>query len=515
MRGAAYTLPLLILSISDLLHQVVLIKVIRNKITSQPKGYGFVEFNSHAAAERVLQTYNGTQMPGTEQTLRLNWASFGIGERRPDARPEHSIFVGDLAPDVTDYLLQETFRTQYPSVRGAKVVTDPNTGRSKGYGFVKFADEMERNHAMSEMNGVYCSTRQMHISAATPKKTTGFQQQYAAARGCGFKYECSHFVQLMPKDVFIGNLDPNVTEEEMRQIFLQFGEIIYVKIPTSRGCGFVQFTVRASAEEAIQWMRGTMIGQQAVHLSWGRSPTAKQVGTMILTKQYRCMHSTSCTCTKGHLTEDAIFLIFQHLNWNPKLIAAFSCACKWFDDVAKRVLWKEFCKARAPKMMLDLQSSGSHRTSGKSFLLPQCRTDVLYVSDPCEHLDQGEEGDVGFFRGVFKSFAMSKIRKMLISRGAKFHPTEVCPYCKAKLWSMLQAKMVPQSASCRLGSYEDAIEYYVCLNGHVLGICTLLPLSDSEASELECTYLDQKEKLIKYSDFVNKELILFSRMLFC
>ncbi|KAI7990123.1 Polyadenylate-binding protein RBP47 [Camellia lanceoleosa] len=33
---------------------------------------------------------------------------------------------------------------------------------------------------------------------------------------------------------------------------------------------------RASAEEAIQRMQGTMIGQQAVHLSWGRSPTAKQ-----------------------------------------------------------------------------------------------------------------------------------------------------------------------------------------------------------------------------------------------
>ncbi|CAL5344430.1 unnamed protein product [Camellia sinensis] len=199
-------------------------------------------------------------MPGTEQTFRLNCATFGIGERRHDAGSEHSIFVGDLAPNVTDYLLQETFRTQYPSVRGAKVVIDPNTRRSKGYGFVKFADEMERNCAMSEMNGVYCSTRPMCISAATPKKMTGFQQQYAAARG----------------HVFIGNLDSNVTEEELRQIFLQFGEIIYVKIPTSRGCGFVQFIARASAEEAIQRMQGTMIGQQAVHLSWGRSPTAKQ-----------------------------------------------------------------------------------------------------------------------------------------------------------------------------------------------------------------------------------------------
>ncbi|PSR90199.1 Polyadenylate-binding protein [Actinidia chinensis var. chinensis] len=263
--------------------EVVSIKIIRNKITGQPEGYGFVEFVSHAAAERILQTYNGTQMPGTEQTFRLNWASFGIGEKRPDAGPEHSIFVGDLAPDVTDYLLQETFRTQYPSVRGAKVVTDPNTGRSKGYGFVKFADEMERNRAMAEMNGVYCSTRPMRISAATPKKTAGFQQPYAAARALYPPPAYTPPVQTIAVDndvnnttVFIGNLDSNITEEELKQIFVHFGEIVYVKIPTTKGCGFVQFATRTSAEDAIQRMQGVVIGQQVVHLSWGRNPTAKQ-----------------------------------------------------------------------------------------------------------------------------------------------------------------------------------------------------------------------------------------------
>lgn len=247
---------------------------------------------------------------------------------------------------------------------------------------------------------------------------------------------------------------------------------------------------------------------------------------MLVAKQYRCTHSAHCICIKGHLSEDALFLVFQHLNWNPRLIAVMSCVCKWFDEVARRVLWKEFCLARAPKMMLDLQSCGSHnvdgnwkalgkllihctgsckgglfnninipghfvyrtrfsRTSGKSLLLPQCRSDVLYVSDPCEHLDQGEEGDIGFFRGIFKSFSVSRVKRMLIEKGAKFHPTEVCPYCKAKLWSMLQAKMIPRSASCRLGSYDELVEYFVCLNGHMLGVCTLLPLSDSEASEVE------------------------------
>ncbi|XP_048430806.1 polyadenylate-binding protein RBP47B'-like isoform X2 [Pyrus x bretschneideri] len=264
--------------------EVISIKIIRNKITGQPEGYGFVEFVSHAAAERVLHAYNGTQMPGTEQTFRLNWASFGIGERRPDAAPEHSIFVGDLAPDVTDYTLQETFRTNYPSVRGAKVVTDPNTGRSKGYGFVKFADETERNRAMSEMNGQYCSSRPMRISAATPKKTTGFQQQYATAKVYPVPAYTTPAVPVLPTadydvnntTIFVGNLDPNVMEDELKQTFMQFGEIFYVKIPVGKGCGFVQFGTRASAEEAFQRMQGKMIGQQVVRISWGRSPTAKQ-----------------------------------------------------------------------------------------------------------------------------------------------------------------------------------------------------------------------------------------------
>uniref|UniRef100_A0A0A9FVY1 Uncharacterized protein n=1 Tax=Arundo donax TaxID=35708 RepID=A0A0A9FVY1_ARUDO len=105
--------------------------------------------------------------------------------------------------------------------------------------------------------------------------------------------------------------------------------------------------------------------------------------------------------------------------------------------------------------------------------------DVLYVSESCEHLYQDDEGDLGFFGGIFKSFAMSKMKKMLIEKQAKFHP-EVCPYCKAKLWNLMQANMIPRSAYVRLGAYDDSVEYYICLNGHILGLCTLIPISDSE-----------------------------------
>ncbi|KAM0014534.1 putative RNA recognition motif domain, nucleotide-binding alpha-beta plait domain superfamily [Helianthus debilis subsp. tardiflorus] len=80
-------------------------------------------------------------MPSTEQNFRLNWATLGAGEKRNDDTPDYTIFVGDLAADVSDYILQDTFKNVYSSVKGAKVVTDRTTGRTKGYGFVRFRDE--------------------------------------------------------------------------------------------------------------------------------------------------------------------------------------------------------------------------------------------------------------------------------------------------------------------------------------------------------------------------------------
>lgn len=158
------------------MYQVVSVKIIRNKQTGQSEGYGFIEFVNRAAAERILQAYNGTQIPGLDQNFRLNWASSG-GDKRQDEGADFHIFVGDLSSDVTDYMLQETFRSHYPSVKGAKVVIDRATGRSKGYGFVRFTDETEQLRAMTEMNGMFCSTRQMRIGPAQNKKSLGIQQQ--------------------------------------------------------------------------------------------------------------------------------------------------------------------------------------------------------------------------------------------------------------------------------------------------------------------------------------------------
>ncbi|KAL5730800.1 Polyadenylate-binding protein rbp45 [Ranunculus cassubicifolius] len=250
-------------------------KVIRNKQTGQSESYGFIEFVSRAAAEKILQTYNGTPMPSTEQNFRLNWATLGSGEKRGDDSADYTIFVGDLASDVSDYTLQETFKVSYPSVKGAKVVTDRVTGRSKGYGFVKFSDEGEQIRAMTEMNGQFCSTRPMRIGPATNKKNIVGQPQYPKAT-----YQNTDATQNEndPNNttIFVGGLDSNVTDDHLRQVFSQFGELVHVKIPVGKRCGFVQFSTRPCAEEALLMLNGTQLGGQSIRLSWGRSPSNKQ-----------------------------------------------------------------------------------------------------------------------------------------------------------------------------------------------------------------------------------------------
>ncbi|MFS8000861.1 putative RNA recognition motif domain, nucleotide-binding alpha-beta plait domain superfamily [Helianthus anomalus] len=89
-------------------NEVVFAKVTRNKQSGQSEGYGFIEFVNRAAAKRHLQAYNSTLMLNVEQLFRLNWASFGAGERNQDDTPDYTIFVGDLATDVTDDTLLET-----------------------------------------------------------------------------------------------------------------------------------------------------------------------------------------------------------------------------------------------------------------------------------------------------------------------------------------------------------------------------------------------------------------------
>ncbi|KAI9026940.1 hypothetical protein DFJ74DRAFT_529873 [Hyaloraphidium curvatum] len=249
-------------------------------------GYCFVEFTSQQACQMALGL-NGQPIPGTPRAFRLNWAS-GAGAQpavapRPWAGgaigmdrggPEFSVFVGDLAPEVTDYMLASLF-THYPSFKTAKVVTDPVTNVSRGYGFVRFTDESEQVRAIAEMQGQYCGSRPMRISLATPKNRVASPQ---GPTGYGGASPLNQFTDPTNTTVFVGGLSAFVTEDELRSFFAPYGIITYVKIPPGKGCGFVQYADRPSAEMAIQMLNGYNLGGSRIRLSWGRSHTASRAG---------------------------------------------------------------------------------------------------------------------------------------------------------------------------------------------------------------------------------------------
>lgn len=288
--------------------ETVNVKVIRDK-NSGNAGYCFVEFASADAATKAL-TLNGTPVPNSSRQFKLNWASGGgLVDRRDDRGPEYSIFVGDLGPEVNEYVLVSLFQARFPSCKSAKIMTDAMSGQSRGYGFVRFSDENDQQRALVEMQGVYCGNRPMRISTATPKNRGnqgftghgghhggngqmmaggggGMPQQQMWGQMQGFPYggfnpatQMNQFTDPNNTTVFVGGLSGYVTEDELRSFFQGFGEITYVKIPPGKGCGFVQFVHRHAAEMAINQMQGYPIGNSRVRLSWGRSQNNSGVGT--------------------------------------------------------------------------------------------------------------------------------------------------------------------------------------------------------------------------------------------
>lgn len=239
----------------------VQIKLVRNKY-SDSSNYCFVDFASPDAAQKALSMLNGTLMPNSNRPFRLNWASGGGAQelRTEERSPDYAIFVGDLGPEVEDATLLGFFKSVYPSTTSAKVIVDPNTGVSRSYGFVHFADEVEQQRALVEMQGQPCGTRSIRISLATQRSK--FQPPTSRALGVNGN-----------TTVFVGGLDPALDESSLRAAFSPFGEITHVKIPVGKKCGFVTFVRHESAELAIANMNGYAWNGSKIRVNWGRLQT--------------------------------------------------------------------------------------------------------------------------------------------------------------------------------------------------------------------------------------------------
>ena len=79
------------------------------------------------------------------------------------------IYVGNLSYSVESNQLQDVF-AKFGTVESAKVITDRDSGRSKGFAFIEMSDDSDMQGAIEKLNGTDLGGRAMNVSEAKPQE---------------------------------------------------------------------------------------------------------------------------------------------------------------------------------------------------------------------------------------------------------------------------------------------------------------------------------------------------------
>ncbi|XP_045119221.1 ELAV-like protein 1 isoform X10 [Portunus trituberculatus] len=120
-------------------------KLIRDKVTGQSLGYGFVNYVRQDDAERAINQLNGLRLQN--KTIKVSYA-------RPssEAIKGANLYVSGLPKSMTQQDLENMFRP-YGSIITSRILCDNITGLSKGVGFIRFDQRIEAERAIQKLNG--------------------------------------------------------------------------------------------------------------------------------------------------------------------------------------------------------------------------------------------------------------------------------------------------------------------------------------------------------------------------
>jgi len=174
------------------------------------------------------------------------------------------VFVGNLSYDIDDEKIKEFFK-DVGELKDIYWLTDRDSGDFKGCGFLTFESTEAADKACEEYVGKDLMGRSIKIDWAEERKSGG-------RKGGGGKVPAWVNNPLSPRPdncftVFCGNLDFNITEDDVRKHFKECGEVKSVrwmqKEGEFKGAGFVEFTTTEGVDKAVKLCGKEIIGRAA------------------------------------------------------------------------------------------------------------------------------------------------------------------------------------------------------------------------------------------------------------
>jgi nucleolin len=185
------------------------------------------------------------------------------------AAPVANLFIGNLSWGVDEAMLQAEFE-EFGEC-STRIVTDRESGRSKGFGYVEFtnADDAAKAHAAKQ--GASLDGRQLNVDFSTPRPPKNNDSNgFAANRASKFGDQRS----APSNTLFIGNVSFEANNELVMETFQPYGTISRVSLPTDResgnlkGFGYVDFESVDEATAALEACNGVDIAGRRIRVDF-------------------------------------------------------------------------------------------------------------------------------------------------------------------------------------------------------------------------------------------------------
>ncbi|XP_030389044.1 polyadenylate-binding protein 1-like isoform X5 [Gopherus flavomarginatus] len=187
------------------------------------RGYGFVHFETHEAANRAIDTMNGMLLNdrkvfvGHFKSRREREAEFGAR-----AMEFTNVYIKNFGDDMDDDRLREIF-SKFGKTLSVRVMMD-DTGRSKGFGFVNFEKHEEAQKAVADMNGKQINGRMVFVGRAQKRME---RQSELKRKFEQIKQE--RVSRYQGVNLYVKNLDDGIDDERLRKEFSPYGTITSAK----------------------------------------------------------------------------------------------------------------------------------------------------------------------------------------------------------------------------------------------------------------------------------------------